>query len=364
MTHDMFAEIDAQRNLGDDLAAIESEIDDVADPFKDADTVHMVGSGDSLFAARAVVPFLRTVDSPEFRAHTAFEFAQYIAPHVGDDQLVVPISVSGNSTQTVEAATHAAESGARVIGLTNADDGILTRKFPDSIRLGIDTRPGWVPGTLTYLGLVATLYYFGIRLSAGIDGNQRRVEALYHTLDAVGTVIDASKTTAREVAENLAYTEPAPPFYVLGSGPSLATAEFAAAKFHEIGLPKTLAIGRESEEFAHGEFWALDKTNPVFVIAPDGPGFSRTLEIVEGIRTFGNDLVVVTDSPALADLGKYVFKLPVEHHLFSPLLDAIPLELVAYYYTLELGLDPNNGSHVDPHRKDVADVIHSGKVYE
>lgn len=364
MTDNMLAEIEAQRGLGDDLAAIEAEIDATVDSLEEIHTVHLVGSGDSLFAARSVVPFLNTGGGPAVRAHTAFEFVHYVAPEVGPGHLVVPISVSGNSTETVEAAVRADGNEATVVGVTNAADGILAQKFSNSILLGIETRPGWVPGTLTYLGVVATLYYAGVRLSAGTDGGGSDIETLFETLESIGTVVDESKDTAHQVAKNFVHTEPAPPFYILGGGPSRATAAFAAAKFHEIGLPKTLAVGREIEEFAHGEFWALDKNNPVFVVAPEGPGFQRTLDVAEGIREFGNDLVVVTDSPAMADIGKYAFELEFDHHLFSPLLEAIPLQLVVYYYTLELGLDPNDGTHVDPHRKDVADIIHSGKRYE
>jgi len=360
----MLTEIDAQRTLKDDLTAVEPRIDTLINSYTDAQRVHMVGSGDSLFAARAVVPFLRTTDGPQFQVHTAFEFAKYVSPHAGPEDIVVPISVSGNSTQTIEAASQAEQSGARVVGITNASDGILAREFPESLILGIDTQPGWTPGTLTYLGLISALYYFGIRLSGGTGGGQEHIDSLYRTLASIGTIIDASKETASQVAKNLVYTNPEPPFYILGEGPNLATSEFIAAKFHEIGLPETIAISRESEEFAHGEFWALAKTNPVFVVAPESPGLSRTETIIKGIRDFGNDIVVVSDSSALVDHAKYSFELQFEDELFSPLLAAIPLQLVVYYYMLELGLDPNDGTHIDPHRKDVADGIHSGKRYE
>lgn len=364
MPDNMLAEINAQRDARDYLTAIESDLTAVAERFEEVQTVHMVGSGDSLFAGRAVEPFLRTMNGPEFRTHTAFEFAEYVASTVDSSDLVVPISESGNSTQTVKAAKQADENGAPVAGLTNAKDGILYQDFPDSILLGIDGRPGWVPGTVTYLGLVATLYHLGIRFAGDGDAERNQIETLYRSLESVGEVVDASKDLAHEVAKNLVYTDSTPPIYVLGGGPSLATAEYVSAKFVEMGLPKTLAIGQESEEFAHKEFWTLEKTNPVFVVAPQGDGFGRTREIAEGIREFGNDLVIVTDSSDLARLGKYAFEIEIENDLFSPLLTAIPLQLVVYYYTVELGLDANNGTHVDPHRIDVADTIHSGKRYE
>jgi glucosamine--fructose-6-phosphate aminotransferase (isomerizing) len=365
MVHDMLAEIAAQRDLASSVARIGSEVEAVRSRLPDdVDRVHLFGSGDSYYAAEAVGPFLETAGRTQFRVHTAYQFTRYVAPHLGHGDVAVPISVSGNSVETVEGGNRAAEAGASVVGVTNAEDGRLSHETPASLHMGLDTRPGWVPETLTYLGLLATLYHLGIRLGVrSEDRAEACVEVLEATLRSVGSVIDAAESTARDVAANLAYTEPAPPFYVLGGGPSRATAHYVAAKFQELGLPRTHATGEESEEFAHGKYWTLAKTDPVFVLAPEGPGFERTLDVARGVREYGNDLVVVTDSDELAALGKYAFEVPVEDDLFSPLLYPVPLQLVVYHYTLELGLDADDGSHVDPHRKGVADVIHSDKRY-
>lgn len=365
MVHDMRAEIAAQRDLASSVAHLASDVEAVRSGLPDdVDRVHLFGSGDSYYAAEAVAPFLETVEGPQFGVHTAYQFTRYVAPHLGSGDVAVPISVSGNSVETVEGGNRASSAGASVVGVTNAEDGRLYREASESLLMGLDTRPGWVPETLTYLGLLATLYHLGIGLGVR---SEERAEAclgtLAATLDAVGSVIDAAEPTARDVAANLAYTDPSPPFYVLGGGPSLATAHYGAAKFQELGLPRTYATGEESEEFAHSKYWALAKTNPVFVLGPAGPGFERTLDVARGVREFGNDLVVVTDADELASLGKYAFEIPVEDDLFSPLLYAVPLQLVVYHYTLELGLDADDGSHVDPHRKGVADVIHSDKEY-
>jgi glucosamine--fructose-6-phosphate aminotransferase (isomerizing) len=359
----MLTEIESQRCLGDRLGLIQNELNDIEAVHGAATTVHLLGSGDSLFAAQAVEPLLRRTDNTRFEVHTAYQFSRYVAPYIGPDDLVIPVSVSGNSTRTVEAAKRAEEAGAAVVGVTNNEDGILIREFPDSILMQISPESGWVPGTLTYLGLVVTLYALGIRLGAIGEDRERYLQILWRTLDDLGEVIDEAKQTASEVAKNFFYTDVSSPFYILGGGPSRATAHYSAAKFVEMGLPRTFAVGRETEEFAHAEFWTLDKTDPVFVIGPEGTGFARTLEIAECIREFGNDLVTVTDSPELADLSKYTFDVPVRNDLFSPLLYAVPMQLVVYYYIVALNLDPDDGSHVDPHRVTVGDKIHSGKHY-
>jgi glucosamine--fructose-6-phosphate aminotransferase (isomerizing) len=204
------------------------------------------------------------------------------------------------------------------------------------------------------------LYRLGIGLARTDD--HRYGSQLFATLDHVSDVISDTESTATDVAANLSYTDPPRPFYVLGGGPSRATAQYGTAKFLEIC--DTLAIGQESEEFAHEEFWVLEKSNPVFVVAPEGPGFSKTEEVAECIREFGNDLVVVTDSRDLVDLGKYAFELPSVEESFSPLLSAIPLQFVAYYYALEQGLDPNRRTNVDPFPKEVSRMLTRGSSIE
>lgn len=361
MKHDMLIEIDEQRYLGDSIASIERDADSLIDSFREVDSVHMLGSGDSYFAAEAVLPLFQSAGEVQFHSHTAHQFSQYVAPRIGSGDMVVPISVSGNSIRTVEAADRARDSGATIVGVTNSKDGMLHKEFDDSLLMNLDTEPGWIPGTLTYTGLVGTLFYLGIRITERGGDRPAEIEMLHRTLESVGEAIDFCDPIAETVAANLSYTDPPEPIYLLGGGQSRATAQYGAAKFLE--LCDTLAIGQESEEFAHHEYWNIDKSNPVFVLAPEGAGFGRTQEVAAGIRRFGNDVVVVTDDNDFTDLGKYSFEIPVADNRFSPLLYQIPLQLTTYYYALKQGLDPNNGSHVDPHRKAVADEIHSGKRY-
>jgi glucosamine--fructose-6-phosphate aminotransferase (isomerizing) len=354
----MRKEIEAQRDLDTTLEAVEDEVRAIAAATERAGgTVHAVGCGDSGFAALAVAPFFESVGVP-FRAHTSYEFSRYVAPHLGSEDVVVPVSMSGNSARTVEGAARAADRGAHVAGISDSPDGRLAREFEGTVLLGLDTEPGWTPGTLSYLASAAVLYRLGIDLA---DGGPPR-DRLFDVLGRLGEAVDGTEGTARAVAANLSQTDPAPPVYVLGGGPSRATAKYGAAKLLEVC--DALAVGRESEEFAHGEFWMLDKNNPVFVVAPEGNGFSRTREVAEGVREFGNDLVVVTDVPELAALGKYSFDLEFGDDLFSPLVAPVPLQYVAYHYAMERGLDPNRRTNVDPFRKQVSRTLTRGSDVE
>ena len=123
------------------------------------------------------------------------------------------------------------------------------------------------------------------------------------------------------------------------------------------------AIGQESEEFAHQEFWVIDKNCPVFLVAPRGDSFQRTMEVGACLRHFGCDLFVISNSEELCDMGKYAFAMPEDvEELYAPLLYAVPIQLTAYYFSRKLGLDPDRRSHNDPFRKKVSRMLTRGTV--
>ena len=164
------------------------------------------------------------------------------------------------------------------------------------------------------------------------------------------------------MGKNLIFNRHTMPFYVIGAGPSFATAKYSAAKFLEIC--DIVAIGQESEEFAHQEFWVLDKNNPVFIVAPEDESLKRTAEIAGCLREFGCDLYVISSNKELCELGKYSFYMEDIFGEFSPLIYDIPMQLIAYYYSLAKGLDPDRRSHNDPFRKKVSRLMTRGKVCE
>ncbi len=360
---DMMEEIERQGSLISDLKTIEEAVEkacaEILGNGKNK-KIFLLGCGDSYFAGLAVKNyFLEKTDCLCFPM-TALEFSVSGIRQVDGESTVIAVSMSGNVARTVEAVKTAQERGAYVVGITNSLTGRLYGVCSHPIYLGLKEEPGWTPGTLTYTGTLYALY----RLAAGLskEGERRTcLNRLTHVMGQIANTVEKCRETAREAGENLVYNRHSFPVYVLGAGPSFATAKYGAAKFLEIC--DVTAIGQESEEFAHQEFWVIDKNCPVFLVAPEGENFQRTKEVGECLRQFGCDLFVISSDAKLRQMGKYAFAMPEDvEELYAPLLYAVPMQLTAYYFSKKRGLDPDRRSHNDPFRKRVSRMLTRGTV--
>lgn len=362
---DMMLEIEKQGRMGAVMDRIEDAIRLSCAKLKKLGRhkkIFITGCGDSYFGGLAVRGLMQKISESTCFPLTALEFSKYGIDMVDETSTVIGISMSGNVARTIDGVTKAQGKGAYVMGITNSKTGKLFQLAEHPVFLGLEEEPGWTPGTLTYMGTMYALYRISIELSAGDEQvKQSHGNRLKNTMNQIAEVIESSRETAMLAGNNLVYSKPVFPLYCLGGGPSYATAKYGAAKFLEVC--DITAIGQESEEFAHQEFWVINKNCPVFIIAPKGAVFSRTKEVAECLRRYGNDLFVISNDEELCGLGKYAFKMPDDvDDLFSPLVYAIPMQLTAYYFSKKQGLDPDRRSHNDPFRKMVSRMLTRGSA--
>ena len=97
------------------------------------------------------------------------------------------------------------------------------------------------------------------------------------------------------------------------------------------------------------------------MIAPSGMGIDRCREVATVLRKYGCDLFIISDDPDLCGTGKFSVELPACPEMLSPLLCAIPFQLVSYYYSYELGLNPDTRDHTDPFRKTCSRILTRGR---
>lgn len=360
---DMMEEIERQGSLISGLKTVEEAVEAACEAIIKGGKnkkVFLLGCGDSYFAGLAVKNFfLEKTDCLCFPM-TALEFSTTGIRQTDDESTVIAVSMSGNVARTVEAVRAAQEKGAYVVGITNSLTGRLYGVCSHPIYLGLQEEPGWTPGTLTYTGTLYALF----RLAAGLSRTEERGECqdkLMRVMTQIASVVEACRETARQAGENLVYNRHCFPAYILGAGQSFATAKYGAAKFLEVC--DVTAIGQESEEFAHQEFWVINKNCPVFLVAPKGDSFQRTMEVGVCLRQFGCDLFVISNDTRLCEMGKYAFSMPEDvDELYAPLVYAVPLQLTAYYFSRKQGLDPDRRSHNDPFRKRVSRMLTRGTI--
>lgn len=361
--HPMMAEIRRQTHLKKTVQSVESSMQACCEDLKSRKVQHIMitGSGDSHYVCLAVQHFFQDMcPECEIEVPTSLDFAKYQLHRVHAQTAVIAISISGNVVRTIECVEKAQESGAYVIGITNNRDSRLAQAAHRPVFLDLDTEPTWTCGTLTYLGSMYALARAAITLSSlSEDRKAQHLMELYRTLELVEGVLDSSEQICKSAARNMRIIGSRAPFFVLGAGVNYGTAKYGAAKFMEVC--STLGIGKECEEFCHGEFWIIDRSNPVFLVAPTGAGFERCQEVATVLRKYGCDLLVLSDDDALCALGKYAVRMPVCPEWTTPFLYALPFQLLAYYYSYEKGLNPDTRDHTDPFRKTCSRILTRGR---
>ncbi|MDE0181579.1 MAG: SIS domain-containing protein [Caldilineaceae bacterium] len=327
--------------------------------FAAASHIYITGCGDSYFAGLAArYAFARYAGVPT-DALEALEFGRYAAEYLPPDSLVFGISNSGKATRSVEAAVNARLGGAHTVAITGNPDGWLAQEsdtiLDQSVRLdgeligmpsnlATDTEPDKPRrgsfGLVNYLASLTTLYLTAFHTGV-VRGNLTEAEAgalraeLRTTADLITQTVDlctpAAKAYAEKVKEVDSYT-------ILGSGPSLATSLFYAAKTYE--LPRVYGVSQELEEWAHEQYFLTGPGTQVLFIAPQGRSISRVRELLHTTRTMGGTGVVVADESNAELAAAADVKLPVAGNVqeaLSPLVYCVPGQLFATFLARSRG---------------------------
>jgi glutamine---fructose-6-phosphate transaminase (isomerizing) len=309
--------------------------------------IYLTGCGDSHHASlEAEMAFEELAGIPT-EALTALQFARYAAPYLSRNtpgmNLVAGISVSGEVSRTLEALQQGKAYGATILSLTatpgsrigQAADILVrttTPDFPDPP--GIHT-----PGIRTYSGNQLALYLLAIRIGE-VRGNISSAEAssLRSELQALGDAAEETIDASMPVASGLAKEwGNADEFVFTGGGPNFGSALFSAAKVLEAsGDP---ALGQDTEEWAHLQYFARQVNTPTFVISAGGRELSRSIEVVEAAKMIGRRVAVICPPAAQGLTTPADTLLPLASNLremFSPLVASIPGTIFAAYRAEEV----------------------------
>ena len=306
-------------------------------PLRRPSRVYLVGCGDSHYAGLATrFAFERWSGIPT-EALESLEFSRYAVESAPADALVVAVSNSGRVVRTGECARVARERGIATLGLTynpasplgQTADMLLPWTYQDV---------GFGPGTLSYLASLVGLYALAARLG---ELNGRLADAA-PVLESIRRCGDA---VARTVSDNLVPSERVASVLngqglvcIIGGGPNYATALFGMAKFIEAAAYP--AVGQELEEWAHEQYFCTRADTATLVVAPPGRGVDRAREQLQAVRDMQGQAFVLCDpaDQATASLADVVLPIHTgEDELLSPIVSAVPLELVALRFAQRLG---------------------------
>jgi glucosamine 6-phosphate synthetase-like amidotransferase/phosphosugar isomerase protein len=233
------------------------------------------------------------------------------------------------------------ESGAKAVAITNSEKGQLANKSPFSFYLKIQELASFLPGTVTYTSSILSLIMISLELSRYLG--RREKQQRYEELIQLSHQIDRSLPDfERQISEWVQEVHGAQRIYFLGIGANVSTAKYAASKFVE--LTRTQAIPQDLEEFAHSNFWQFSQGDLVVIIDTNGNESQLVGRYDKILKDFGARILVITNNPNVG-YGE-VIHAPFASERFTPLVFSIPLQLIAYYWSLGDGLNPDTRDHL------------------
>ncbi|MEO7197366.1 MAG: glutamine--fructose-6-phosphate transaminase (isomerizing) [Solirubrobacterales bacterium] len=265
---------------------------------------------------------------------------RYRDPVVGPGDLVIGITQSGETADTLAAMRLARERGAHVLAITNVMGSQVTRDA-DSV---LYTRAGLeigVAATKTFTGQVAAIYLLGLWLAQARGCIERdRIAELIAELKMlprkIGRTVVSTDAQVRAIAR--AHHE-GRFFLYLGRHIGFPVSLEGALKMKEISYIPSDAYA--AGEMKHGPIALLDETTPVVCVATDSPVLEKVLSNIAEVRARGADVIAIATegSEIVAEAADQTLFVPRTDWILQPILAVIPLQLLAYHTARLLGLN-------------------------
>jgi len=267
----------------------------------------------------------------------ASEF-RYRNPIIEDGTVLVVVSQSGETIDTLAALREARDKGALVLGVVNSVGSTIARETDAGVYLHVGPEIGVAStkaftGQVTVLGLVAA--FLGRRRHLSPAACAEYLRALQRVPVAVERALQLNDK-AREVAEQFVDAEN---WLYLGRGLQYPVALEGALKLKEISYIH--AEGLPAAEMKHGPIALINENMPVVVLAPRGLWYEKILGNIEEVRSRGGRVIAVATEGdgEIERLAEHVFYVPDVPELVAPLVTVIPLQMLAYHAAVLRGCD-------------------------
>ncbi|RJQ43908.1 MAG: glutamine--fructose-6-phosphate transaminase (isomerizing) [Gaiellales bacterium] len=300
------------------------------------DKVYVVACGTSYHAGLVGRYVLEGWARTAVELDIASEF-RYRDPVLSPRTLVIGISQSGETADTLVAMRQAKKSGAKVIAITNIMGSQATRDADGVVytRAGLEIG---VAATKTHLAQIAAIQLIALHL-ARLKGTKppeelAAISAELHGVPDLLTDYLRRETATREIAKR--YFEK-PFFLYLGRGIGLPVCLEGALKLKEISYIPTEAYA--AGEMKHGPIALLEKGSPVVVVATDGHVYDKVVSNIEEVRAREASVIAVATegNEQIQSICDDVMYVPRTSEMLSPLLSVVPLQLLAYHIALLKG---------------------------
>jgi len=327
------------------LRAYLSRIDEkVSLPIPDFDLatikrVTIVACGTSYYAGMVAKYWFEQFARVPVDIDVASEF-RYRAPVMEEGGLMIVISQSGETADTLAALRHARSENQKIAAVVNVPSSTMAREAD----LLLPTHAGpeiGVASTKAFTCQLAVLAAFAANLASakGRMSLEEERRIVRHLTEAPASLNAA--LAYDEAIEAMAHTiAGARDVLYLGRGTDYPLALEGALKLKEISYIH--AEGYAAGEMKHGPIALIDENVPVIVIAPSGPLFDKTVSNMQEVQARGGKVVLISDYDGIAAAGDNclaTITMPKVHPLIAPLVYAVPVQLLAYHVAVAKGTD-------------------------
>jgi len=303
-----------------------------------ADRIHIVAMGTSLHAAQVGRFLIEGLARVPVDVENASEF-RYRDPIVGPKSLVVGISQSGETADTLAAMKEAREKGAFVLSICNVVGSQAARQSDSVIYTHAGPEIG-VASTKAFTTQITALYLLALQLAEtrktiSCDEIARHIRQLRDVPDQIDKLLDQNQNIAALTEKFWRYRN----FLYLGRGIHCPIALEGALKLKEISYIH--AEGYAAGEMKHGPIALIDKEMPVVVLAPQDAVYRKTMGNIEEVKVRdGIVIAVATEGDhEIADKADYTIYIPDADPFINPILSCVPLQLFAYHVAVLRGCD-------------------------
>jgi glutamine---fructose-6-phosphate transaminase (isomerizing) len=265
---------------------------------------------------------------------------RYRNPVLGENDLVIGISQSGETADTLAAMRTARERGATVLAVTNIMGSQATREADGVLytRAGLEIG---VAATKTFLTQVVVMYLLALRL-AELRGTlpAEQITATISEVKRLPHLIAALLEHDTRGIERIAEDHHAAKFFLyIGRNAGLPAALEGALKLKEISYIATDAYA--AGEMKHGPIALLDEHTPVVVVATESPVLEKVISNIQEVRARGARVIAIgtEGEQQIADHADEVIRVPRTDKMLGPLLAVVPLQLFAYHIARRRGLN-------------------------
>ena len=313
-----------------------AEINLTEDQLKRTRKIHLVGCGTAWHAALVGKFLIEELARIPAEVDYGSEF-RHRNPLIGPDSLLLPVSQSGETADTLAALEVGRRQGARTLSICNVVDSSLARKS-DGVFYTHAGPEISVASTKAFTTQLTALYLLAVRL--GRLNGQLRPEAAARLLEDAARLpgwIEAALKIEEPIAELAHGLSHAGDVLYLGRGINYPIALEGALKLKEISYIH--AEGYPAGEMKHGPIALIDESMPVVMLLPRDHYYPKTLGNLKEVEARGGNVVIVTDEPDESMASTSTLVVPkVPYHL-APVVLTIPLQLLAYHIAVHRGTD-------------------------